>query len=118
MIIVDYGFISNAINLTLKLTNISKKKAVHGIAFLAQAIYFLFQTWNEGDFHKTIHGKKVKFLTITKKRNQNEQILVEKLNHAIDKYFDKVKTHLVYLASCYHFPRFSCGNAWFLCACP
>ena len=40
---------------------------------------------NEDDFHKTIHGKKVPFLTITKNRNQNEQILIEKLNDAIDK---------------------------------
>ena len=38
------GFISNAIKLTLKLTNISKKKAVHGIVFLAQTKHFLFQT--------------------------------------------------------------------------
>ena len=44
-IIVDHGFISNAIKLTLKLTNISKKKAVHGVVLLAQAAkYFLFQT--------------------------------------------------------------------------
>ena len=43
-LIVDYGFISNAIKLTLKLTSISKKKAVHGIVFLGQAKYFLFQT--------------------------------------------------------------------------
>ena len=40
---------------------------------------------NEDDFRKTIHGKKVPFLTITKNRNQNEQILIEKLNDAIDK---------------------------------
>ena len=40
---------------------------------------------NEDDFHKTICGKKVKFLTIAKKRNQNEQILIEKLNDALDK---------------------------------
>ena len=47
---------------------------------------FPFSNLNEDDFHKTIHGKKVKFLTITKKkRNQNEQILTEKLNDAIDK---------------------------------
>ena len=44
VIIVDYGFISNAIKLTLKLTNTSKKKAVPGIVFLAQPKYFLFQT--------------------------------------------------------------------------
>ena len=40
---------------------------------------------NEDDFHKTLHGKKVPFLTITKNRNQDEQILIEKLNDAIDK---------------------------------
>ena len=40
--IMDYGFISNAIKLTLKLTNISKRKVVYGIVFLAQAKYFLF----------------------------------------------------------------------------
>ena len=44
VIIVDYGFKSNAIKLTLKLTNTSKKKAVPDIVFLAQAKYFLFQT--------------------------------------------------------------------------
>ena len=44
VIIVDYGFISDAIKLTLKLTNIFKKKSMHGIVFLAQAKYFLFQT--------------------------------------------------------------------------
>ena len=67
MIIVDYGLISNAIKLTPKLTNISKKEAVHGIAFLAQAIHFL-SNLNEDNFNKTIHGKKVKFLTIIKKK--------------------------------------------------
>ena len=46
---------------------------------------FPFSNLNEDDFHKTIHGKKVPFLTITKNRNQNEQILIEKLNDAIDK---------------------------------
>ena len=46
---------------------------------------FRFSNLNEDKFHKTIHGKKVKFVTITKKSNQNEQILVEKLNDAIDK---------------------------------
>ena len=52
--IVDYGFISNAVKLTLKLTNTSKKKAVPGIAFLAQAKYFLyFSNLNEDHFHKT-----------------------------------------------------------------
>ena len=35
---------SSPIKLTVKLTNISKKKAVLGIVFLAQAKYFLFQT--------------------------------------------------------------------------
>ena len=40
---------------------------------------------NEDDFHKTIHGKKVPFLTTTKNRNQNKQILIEKLNDTIDK---------------------------------
>ena len=81
-----YGFTSNAIKLTLKLTNTSKKKAVPDIVFLAHTKYFLFQNLNEDGFHKTIHGKKVKFLTITKKkRNKNEQILIEKLNDAIDK---------------------------------
>ena len=48
---------------------------------------------NEDGFHKTIHGKEVKFLTITKKtktkknkkKKQNEQILIEKLNDATDK---------------------------------
>ena len=44
VIIVDYGFISNAIKLTLKLSNTSKKRVVPGIEFLAQAKYFLFQT--------------------------------------------------------------------------
>ena len=46
---------------------------------------FHFSNLNKDDFHKTIHGKEVKFLTIIKKRNQNEQILIEKLNDAIDK---------------------------------
>ena len=46
---------------------------------------FPFSNLNEDDFHKTIHGKKVLFLTITKNRNQNEQIFIEKLNDAIDK---------------------------------
>ena len=58
MIIVDCGFISNAIKLTLKLTNASKKKAAPGIVFLAQAKYFLFANLHENDFHKTIHGRK------------------------------------------------------------
>ena len=35
---------SSPIKLTVKLTNISKKKAVLGVVFLAQAKYFLFQT--------------------------------------------------------------------------
>ena len=46
---------------------------------------FPFSNLNEDEFHKTIYGKKVKFLTITKKRNQNEQIVIEKLNDVIDK---------------------------------
>ena len=48
---------------------------------------FPFSNLNEDDFHKTTHGREVKFLTITKKkkRNQNKQILIEKLNDAIDK---------------------------------
>ena len=86
VIIVDYGFISNAIKLTLKLTYTSRKKVVPGIVFLAEAKIFPFSNLNEDDFHKTIHGKKVKFLTIAKKkRNQNEQILIEKVNNAIDR---------------------------------
>ena len=40
---------------------------------------------NKDNFDKTIHGKKVKILTRTKKRNQNKQILIEKLIDAIDK---------------------------------
>ena len=46
---------------------------------------FPFSNLKENDFHKIFHCKKVKFLTITKKRNQNEQRLSEKLNDAIDK---------------------------------
>ena len=52
----------------LKLTNTSKKKVVPGIVFLAEAKIFPFPNLNEDDFHKTIHGKKVKFLTIAKKK--------------------------------------------------
>ena len=70
MIIVDYGFTSNVIKLTLKLTNSFKKKAVSGIVFLAQAKKFLFSNLNENNFHKTIHGKEIKFLTITKKKKK------------------------------------------------
>ena len=44
VIIVDYGFISNAIKLTIKLTNTSEKKVVPGIVFLARTKYFLFQS--------------------------------------------------------------------------
>ena len=41
---------------------------------------------NEDNFHETIYGKGIKLLTITKKkRNQNEEILIEKLNDATDK---------------------------------
>ena len=68
VIIVDYGFISNAIKLTLKRTYTSKKKVVPGIVFLAEAKIFPFSNLNEDDFHKTIHSKKVKFLTIAKKK--------------------------------------------------
>ena len=54
---------------------------------------------NDDDFHKTIHGKKVKFLIITKKkkkRNENEQIFIEKLNDAVDK--EDLKTpHLIFM---------------------
>ena len=74
---MDYGFTLNAIKLTLKLTNTSNIPCSSKI--------FPFSNLNEDDFHKTIHGKKVKFLTITKKRNQIEQILIEKLNDATDK---------------------------------
>ena len=45
---------------------------------------FPFSNLNEDDFNKTFHGKKVKLLTITKKRNQNEQIFIEKLNDTIE----------------------------------
>ena len=44
VIIVNYGFTSNSVKLTLKLTSTFKNKAVPGIAFLALAKYFLFQT--------------------------------------------------------------------------
>ena len=64
VIIVNYGFISNAIKLTLKLTNTSKKKTKY---------IFPFSNLNKDNFDKTIHGKKVKILTRTKKRNQNKQ---------------------------------------------
>ena len=33
---------------------------------------FPFSNLNEDDFHKTIHGKKVKFLTITKKKKKRK----------------------------------------------
>ena len=46
---------------------------------------FPFSNLNEDYFHKTIHDKKVKFLTITKKKKPNGQILIEKLNDAVDK---------------------------------
>ena len=84
MIIVDYGFTSNAVKLTLKLTNTSKKKAVW-YCFSCSDKIFPFSNLSEDNFRKTIHDKEVKFLTITKTRIQNEQILIEKLNHAIDK---------------------------------
>ena len=46
---------------------------------------------NEDNFRKTIHGKKLQFLKITKKQTnkqtnkQNEQIFIEKSNDPIDK---------------------------------
>ena len=43
---------------------------------------FPFSNLNEDNFHKTIHGKKVAHNG--KKRNQNKQILIEKLNDALD----------------------------------
>ena len=44
---------------------------------------FPFPNLNEDNFQKTIHGKKVSHNN--KKRNQNKQIVIEKLNDAIDK---------------------------------
>ena len=57
---------------------------------------FPFSNLNEDDFHKTIHGKKVKFLIKTKKRNQNEQILIKKLNDAVDKE-DLENSYLIFM---------------------
>ena len=62
-----------------------QKESCAWYCFSCSTKIFPFSNLNEDDFHKTIHGKKVPFLTITKNRNQNEQILIEKLNDAIDK---------------------------------
>ena len=38
---------------------------------------FLFSNLNEDDFHKTIHGKEVKLLTITKKETKTSKYLLK-----------------------------------------
>ena len=69
-----------------------------GIVFLAQGKYlFLFQTWMKTIFinvfmvkrNKISHNNKTK-----KKWNQNEQILIEKFNNAMDK--EDLKNSLSY----------------------
>ena len=59
-----------------------------GIVFLAQGKYlFLFQTWMKTIFINV-------FMVKRKKWNQNEQILIEKFNNAIDK--EDLKNSLSY----------------------
>lgn len=45
---------------------------------------FPFSSINNNEFHTTMQGKKVKFVTITKKRTSSENALIEKLNEAMD----------------------------------
>ena len=74
VIIVNSHFTSHSIKLTLKLTSTSQKKAAPDIVFLPQVKIFPFSNFNEDNFHKTVHGKKVKFLTI-KKTKTNKYLL-------------------------------------------
>ena len=43
-----------------------------------------FSSLNDSEFHKTIQGKKIKFLTVAKKRSRNENTLLNKLSDAIN----------------------------------
>ena len=43
-----------------------------------------FSSLNDSKFHKTIQGKKTKFLTVAKKRSRNENALLNKLSDAIN----------------------------------
>ena len=79
-----WSFIWNPIKLTLKLANTSKKSCAWYCISCSSKVFPL-SNLNEVGFQKTINSKKVSFLTITKQINQNEQILTEKLNDAIDK---------------------------------
>ena len=63
-----------------------EKESYSWYCIYCSAKIFPFSNVNEDNFHETIYGKGIKLLTITKKkRNQNEEILIEKFNDATDK---------------------------------
>ena len=63
-----------------------EKESYSWYCIYCSAKIFPFSNVNEDNFHETIYGKGIKLLTITKKKwNQNEEILIEKLNDATDK---------------------------------
>ena len=45
---------------------------------------FPFSKSNETDFSTTIAGKKLKFITTSKKHNTQEEILVDRINEALN----------------------------------
>ena len=45
---------------------------------------FPFSGFNDNEFYTTTQGKKMKFLTIAKKRSSNEHRLLDRINDAID----------------------------------
>ena len=45
---------------------------------------FPFSSLNDNDFHTTIQGKKIKFISVNKKRSSSENVLLDKLSDAIN----------------------------------
>ena len=45
---------------------------------------FPFSDLNNHEFHTTIQGKKIKYLTVSRKRSPNENILIDRLNGALN----------------------------------
>ena len=63
--------------------NILKKKGFLELHRVFQGC-FSFSKLNETDFSTTIAGKKLKFITTRKKHNTQEEVLVDRLNEALN----------------------------------
>ena len=84
MVTVTYGFTSSVTKINVQTYNLLINDDTLWYCLTCSKKLYPLSALNDNDFHSTIQGKTIKFKAFTRKRSSLENVLIDKLNDAVN----------------------------------